>query len=126
MTDLTKKIADAISLRESAQRLPWIAQKDADGSNWTIARFGASHDGGSYDLTTNRVRCSEYRGGAAEDCAFAAHAVNHHAALWDLVEAAADHCRAVKGENGRFNVVEMGRTAKNLHAALARLEQVRS
>ena len=132
MTDLTKKIADATSLRESAQRLPWIAQKDADGSNWTIARFGASHDGGSYDLTTNRVRCSEYRGGAAEDCAFAAHAVNHHAALWDcaevlsqlVAEALAVSRMQARGYGMQGKLAYLRKSAEDGAAALARLEQV--
>ena len=106
---LTKKIADARRLDAEATGAPWRCESAHD--LWREVRHG------------NRmvVDCA-----LGKDGDFIAHARNHHAALWDLVEAAADHCRAVKGENGRFNVVEMDRTAKNLHAALARLEQVRS
>ena len=121
MTDLTKKIADARRLDAEATPGPATVQEalmPTDGEYDCAIRL----DG---HLALEAFgRCSTMRFLPAKANAnLIAHARNHHAALWDLVEAAREMQR-LWDKKGRFNVVEMDRAAKNLHAALACLEQV--
>lgn len=109
MTDLTKKIADARRLDAEATPGPW-----------NPAEHMVDVEGGKRELAT----CVLFEGDRDNrNAQLIAHARNHHAALWDLVEAAREMQR-LWDKKGRFNVVEMDRAAKNLHAALACLEQV--
>lgn len=80
-------IAALRKLLAEAQHLPWLCVANSTGDNWTIATFGnSSEDGNDYELTTDRVRCSEYRGDAKHDAALCAAAVNALPALLDAAE----------------------------------------
>lgn len=110
MNKLTDKIADARRLDAEATEAPWRCESAHD--LWREVRHG-------YGLSNRLViDCA-----LGKDGEFIAHARNHHAVVWDVVEAAREMQR-LWDNDGRFNVVEMDRAAKNVHAALARLEQV--
>lgn len=125
--NIAAKIAAARALEAAATPGTWF--QDPDNKHWLcqidddfpypdgmfLARFG----GGAFDSER------------PADAAFTAHARNHHAALWDVVEAAqgvACHCNpphiacgASEGMECECGAADFGAALNAMRAALAKL-----
>lgn len=115
--DIAAKIAAARSMEAAATPSPWCATRflDVHGADNVPVAF---NDGSGAFLR-------------AEDASLAIHARNHHAVLWDVVEAAqgvACHCNpphiacgASEGMECECGAADFGAALNAMRAALAKL-----
>lgn len=107
---LTAKIAEARKLDAAATDAPWRCESAHD--LWREVRHG-------YGLSNRMVvDCA-----LGKDGEFIAHARNHHAALWDCIEAAAGCLHNHDADPSTYGEQESDQF-EDLRAALARLAQV--
>ncbi len=114
--DITAKIAAARALEAAATPSPWVRFHDMPASDGRPHPCDCGQIWGGDDLLFWPARdVDDKHVERKEDGRLIVHARNHHAALWDVVEAAKNHLD--------YYVVDGANTFDALRAALAKLAE---